>query len=269
MRYWQQQEYPDPRRQHFVSGPRRNLTPVVKWLIIVNVAVFLLEMFTGASPVHRIWGTLGLSPESVFERGRLWQLLTYAFLHDPNDLIHILFNMLFLYWFGRQVETTWGSSRFLKFYLAAAVFSGLCFAAVQYLTGRQLSWCIGASGAIMATVMVYALYWPNQTILFMLFFPMRIRTFVIITIVLETMALLRAPNGVANMAHLGGLAFGFIVVKGAPYLRRLTESRAYRDETESVRNNQRLDEILDKVHRKGMQSLSWWERRFLKKFGRK
>ena len=268
MRYWQQQEYPDPRQEHFSYGPqRRSTTPVVQWLIIINVVVFALEVFTHASDAHALWGILGLTPRAVFRYGLVWQLLTYAFLH--NDLMHILFNMLFLYWFGREVEMTWGSRRFLTFYLAAAIFSGFCFVGVDYAMGRELSWCIGASGAIMAVVMVYALYWPNQIILFMLFFPMRIRTFVIVTIGIEIYSFLRAPNGVANMAHLGGLAFGFAVVKGTPWLRRLSQGRTYRDETKTVRENQRLDEILDKIHREGMPSLSWWEKRFLRRHGRR
>lgn len=268
MRYWQHQDDPpDPRQDYFNYAPQRqSATPAVKWLIIINIILFALEVFSNATPHHVVWGPLGLTPVHVLREGHVWQLLTYAFLHI--DIMHLLFNMLFLYWFGREIETTWGSRRFLTFYLAAAVFAGLCFIGVDYVIGRQLSWCIGASGAIMAVVMAYALYWPNRIILFMLFFPMRIRTFVLITIAIEIYSFLHARNGVANMAHLGGLAFGFITIKAAPLFSRIGESRAYRSETKTVRDNQRLDQVLDKVHRKGMQSLSWREKRFLKKYGR-
>ena len=156
----------------------------------------------------------------MFARGCVWQLLTYAFLHDPANILHILFNMLFLYWFGREIEIVWGTRRFLAFYLTAAAFAALAFAAVHYFVWPLEEPCIGASGAIMALVMVYALWWPNRTILFMFLFPMRVWTFVLIVIGIEVVSLLQAgDNGVANLAHLAGLLYGYLVVRAAPRLR--------------------------------------------------
>ncbi len=167
---------------------------VVGWLIIVNVAVYLLEIILSrARPAAFMAGfdCLALQPGDVFTRGYVWQLLTYAFLHDPANILHILLNMLFLYWFGREIESVWGVRRFLAFYLTAAAFAALAFSTVHYFWPLNAVRCLGASGAIMALVMVYALWWPNRTILFMFLFPMRVWTFVLIVIGIEAVSLLQ------------------------------------------------------------------------------
>ena len=255
----------------YVHGTPRRWPPGVKWLIIVNAAVYFLEMLVLAASrndpalFHKVFGWLGLSPARVFERGCLWQLVTYAFLHDPGGISHILFNMLFLYWFGRGIEIVWGTRRFVIFYLSAAAFSALCFAAWHYLID-PLTWCIGASGAIMAVVMVYAIWWPNQIILLFFFIPIRIRTFVMLTIAIETFSLLNVRNGVANMAHLGGLLFGFLVVRfGSRMLAGVATWVREGADRVGAEEEHRLDEILDKVHRHGVNSLSGSEKRFLKR----
>ena len=210
----------------------------------------------------------------MFSRGYVWQLLTYAFLHDQTSLMHILFNMLFLYWFGCEIESVWGARRFLAFYLTAAVFSALAFAAVHYFIWPLSKPCIGASGAVMALVMVYGLWWPNRTVLFMFLFPMRVWTFVLIVIGIEMLSLLQAANnGVANLAHLGGLLYGYLVVRVFPRLSPLVARFPVRKlsairESRRAASERRLDELLEKVHSRGIQSLTWRERRFLKKMSR-
>jgi membrane associated rhomboid family serine protease len=250
----------------------------VGWLMLVNAALYVLEVVARlAWPAAFDAGfrCLSLNPMDVFSRGYLWQLLTYAFLHDPTNLLHLILNMLFLYWFGREIEIVWGARRFLAFYLTAAVFAALAFAAVNYFISPLKRPCVGASGAVMALVMVYGLWWPNRTILFMFLFPMRVWTFVLIVIGIETLSLLQAAdNGVANLAHLAGLLYGYLVVRVFPRVRagiarfpagKLSAARAAR----KAENERRLDELLDKVHRHGIQSLAWRERRFLKKISRK
>jgi len=197
----------------------------------------------------------------VFTRGHVWQLLTYAFLHDPGRILHILFNMLMLYWFGREVERALGTRRFTVFYLTAAVFAGFLFSLVGF---RPRVPCVGASGAVMAVMMAYALYWPNRIVLFLMFIPMRIRTLIIVMVVWETWSLLNQDNGVANMAHLGGLLYGYLFLRYAPrvaqYARTSRRSRAGDDGAADAM----LDEILAKIHSEGIDSLTAAERRFLK-----
>jgi membrane associated rhomboid family serine protease len=267
-------DYDDAHRQF---GRSRFFGTVVGWLIIINVALYALEIIAlRAAPAAFDAGfsCLSLRPAAVFSHGYVWQLLTYAFLHDPANLLHILFNMLFLFWFGREIEVVWGARRFLAFYLTAAVFAASAFAAIHYFIWPLKGPCVGASGAVMALVMAYGLRWPNRTLLFMFLFPMRVWTFVLIAIGIETLSLLQTgDNGVANLAHLAGLLYGYLVVRVFPRLgpliarfpaRKLSAARAAR----KAADERQLDQLLDKVHRQGIQSLAWRERRFLKKMSR-
>ena len=127
----------------------------------------------------------------------------------------------------------------------------------------------------MALVMVYALWWPNRTILFMFLFPMRVWTFVLIVIGIEAVSLLQTgDNGVANLAHLAGLLYGYLIVRVAPRLsssitRFPAEKLSALREARKAADERRLDELLEKVHRQGIHSLAWRERRFLKKMSRR
>jgi len=268
-----QEPHSDPRQGYhfFRFGSSRRFPSGLKWLILINVVVFFLELVLLLSGERRfavVFGPLGLDPADVFGRGYVWQLLTYSFLHSPVNIWHIIFNMLFLYWFGREIEQAWGTRRFVTFYLTAAVFSGLIFSLVHVF--REVTWCIGASGAVMAALMVYALYWPNRIILLMFIIPMRIRTFVIFVIAFEILSLLQMNNGVANMAHLGGLLYGYLIVRLGPRLAAFFDDFVHgRDDHSTNEDQRRLDEILDKVNRRGMNSLSWGERRFLQKMSKK
>lgn len=121
----------------------------------------------------------------------------------------------------------------------------------------------------MAVMMVYALWFPNQMILFMLIFPMRIRTFIMLLIVMETVGWLNPTGNVANMAHLGGLLYGYLVVRSAPGLTQFTSRRRGRERVSGEDDEQRLDDILEKIRRDGIGSLRWGEKRFLKKMSRR
>ena len=127
----------------------------------------------------------------------------------------------------------------------------------------------------MGLIMVYALWWPNRTILFMFLFPMRVWTVVLIIIGIEVVMLLQTgDNGAANLAHLAGLLYGFLIVRVAPRLsfsvaRFPAEKLSAVREARKAADERRLDELLEKVHRQGVQSLAWRERRFLKKMSRR
>ena len=194
----------------FGPGP---LTSAIKMLIAVNVAAFLVSFFAPSITLF-----LGLRPADVFGEFRLWQPLTYMFLH--GGIFHILFNMLVLWMFGVELERMWGSRFFTKYYFVC----GLGAAATTILLGllpgafgNQLyySLTIGASGAVYGVLLAYALYFPNRPILMFLLFPIPAKYFVMIVGAISLLSSMSGPgSGVAHNAHLGGLVTGYLYLKG-------------------------------------------------------
>jgi membrane associated rhomboid family serine protease len=191
----------------FGPGP---ITPAVKAIILANIGFFVVSLF-----FSRIVLYLGLTPESVLERGWLWQPVTYLFLHA--DALHILFNMLGIWMFGVELERLWGTKFFTRYYAVTGIGAGLTVIAASFLpvTALQNTYgavTIGASGALYGLLMAFALYYPDRPILMFLLFPIPAKYFVMI---LGALAFLITPGSqVSNSAHLGGLLFGYIFLKG-------------------------------------------------------
>ena len=195
-------------------------TRAVKWLIIANGLVFLLEALVG-----RMFPAVGvgivelfsLIPASVMH-GYLWQMVTYSFLH--SGLWHILFNMLWLWMFGSQLETDWGISRFLEFYFFCVIGAALSTIAMAYIGLLDLTpttRTVGASGGIYGILMAFGiLYADREIMLFPLPFTIKAKYFVIGLIFITLYLSISGPGGIAYVAHLGGLLFGFIFIKFMP-----------------------------------------------------
>ena len=139
------------------------------WLIAINVGIYILQLVTRGTVAYDDLGypSPGSSPvtdwlildTSKVLHGQVWRLLTGAFLHDPNSLTHIFFNMLFLWWFGHEVENIYGGKEFLAFYLAAAVIGNVAYVAWQLVTGDRTP-ALGASGAVSAAMVLFAMHLP-------------------------------------------------------------------------------------------------------------
>jgi len=218
----------------FGPGP---ITPAVRALIVANVAVFLL---TFVMP-RVIVGTFGMAPEDVLEHGRIWQLVSYLFVHSPYSLSHILFNMLALWMFGVELERRWGTVTFVKYYFLTGIGAGLCTLVVSLL---PFAWAarlyptttIGASGAIYGLLMAWAMLFPHRQILFMFIFPLPARVFVLIIGALAFFSAIGASgSGVANLAHLGGLVVGWVYLRGPDQLRGELAYRVSRWRMERMR----------------------------------
>ena len=271
------------------SAFRLSAGAICKWIIIANVAVFLLQNLSLS-----VQNWLELDPALVV-RGQVWRLVTYSFCHASNDLLHILFNMLFVWWFGKALETMFGSREFLLFYLTAAIAAGLCFIGLQLFLGDLIP-AIGASGAVMAIVMVYAMYYPRHQIYLMGILPLEIRWLVVLYVIFDGLPVLNSlaghmgSDGIAHAAHLGGLAFGFLYKRHNLRLERIIgrvhwprfdrvagrrqNIRIYRpkdEETSSTPSNldDQVDRILAKIHTQGEASLTNEERELLKRASRK
>ena len=112
---------------------------------------------------------LELDPTKTVEHGQIWRLVT-AFCHNRYALWHLLFNMLLLYWFGQRLESMYGSTEFLLFYLMAAVSASMAFVSLAYYDGLKVP-AIGASGAIMGLMMLYVIFYPYEQFLLFWFIP--------------------------------------------------------------------------------------------------
>lgn len=207
---------------------------VVKWLIIVNVAVFVLqvvwqvpvqtelpkglpdelwEMAHYDEPTVNRWFALDRS--AIFG-GQVWRLLTYEFLHDHHSPWHLVFNMWFLYLAGRKVEDYYGSREFLWFYLAAGCLSGV-FSVFWFEAFGHPGWsAIGASGAVAGVFIVYALYWPFDIIRIFGVIPVQAMWLAILNVVVDVFPMLQQiggrhyGDGIAHSAHFGGMLFAFL-----------------------------------------------------------
>jgi membrane associated rhomboid family serine protease len=182
---------------------------VCRWLIGANVVCFVIQLIStnqrsGSSPFT---DNLMLDVQAVLH-GEVWRLVTYAFLHAVASPMHILFNMLFLYWFGRDVEEAYGPREFLAFYLGAAVLGGAAFVATKWST---VGYCLGASGAVTAVLVLAACREPGRIILLFFFVPCPIWLLVVFLVAKDALDFLGGGNtGTAVQVHLAGAAFGFL-----------------------------------------------------------
>ena len=262
---------------------------ICKWLIGVNVAVFVVQLLTrdpgGAGPFT---DALLLDVNKVLYYGEVWRLFTHAFLHSTSESLpfHILWNMLFLWWFGSDMEDLYGPREFLAFYLSSAFLGGLAFTAAGLLhIGGERG--LGASGAVTAVMVLFAIHYPTRVIRVFYFLPVPIWLFVIFHVGYDLFTLLgQHETGVGVAAHLGGAAFGFFYYKlhwristllqgvwpnvnswrrraARPHLRVYREERpepvraaVARPSMEEDRIKAEMDAVLDKITRVGRDNLT-------------
>jgi membrane associated rhomboid family serine protease len=221
-----------PSRNYTMTLGFPPFTRAIKWLVIINTAIYLLRLLMIAFAAGT-WGTIealaALTPLAVVH-GWIWQLVTYSFIHV--GLFHIAFNMLTLWMFGAQLETDWGFNQFLEFYFYCVVCAALVTVAIAYLGTAPgvtflgitpLTPTVGASGGIFGVMVGFAVLYGNQE--FMLFpLPFMIRAKYLVGILI-LIALAGAFQGlgpghrgesVAYFAHLGGALFGYLYVKFLP-----------------------------------------------------
>jgi membrane associated rhomboid family serine protease len=188
------------------SGWFSGVSPVCKSLIVVNVAVFLLEQLTKVDLRERFAAT----PDGVLHHFRFWQLLTATFLHDGP--LHLLCNMWFFWIVGREMESLYGSRDFLIFYLCSAVFSTLAWVLIRAATHGADSAVpmIGASGAVMATVTLFTLFYPRREIL-LFFIPMPMWVLLALYLGYPFLTILAGGRSdIAVESHLAGAGFAFL-----------------------------------------------------------
>lgn len=203
------------------------LPTVTKALLIANGVLFLLQWVLSDATFAplMLWpiGDGGFDPFSPGQNFQPWQLLTYGFLH--GGFSHLFFNMLALFMFGAPLEQTWGEKRFLTYYLVCIAGAGVCQLLVGWLASSSAP-VLGASGGVFGLLLAYGMLFPNQRV--MLLFPpipMKARTFVIVFGAMELVfGFTGWQPGVAHFAHLGGMLFGWLLIRywrgQSPFNRR-------------------------------------------------
>jgi len=268
-----------------------------RWIVTLNIVAFLLQLvlpalggwghlFEEALALRAWWPADGFAAQLQGEHGGFnWlfpvQLVSYAFLHDVHDLWHIGLNMLYLWFFGPELEADLGKRGFLRMYLGGAVFGGLA-QWLWWLVQGQPGVVIGASGAVYTVMTLFALKWPHRQILIWFVIPIPIWLLVLFRVVGDGMAFkneleLQAidpgfRNHTAVLVHLGGAAFGVLWWKGVgaltAALERRRRSRALREFQEASVDRREMDRILAKIQTSGLASLDTRERGFLERRSR-
>lgn len=203
--------YASPYASSFSFGPGP-ISTALKALIGANVAMFVAQ-----SLFEPLQLSLALIPSRVVG-GYVWQIVSYMFLH--GGLFHLLFNMLALWMIGAELERIWGTRYFLKFYFVTGMGAGaltVLFSLLPVAFAAQLydSRIIGASGAIYALLLAYALYFPDRPIYMYFLFPIPAKYFVMILGAIQLYASLAIMSGVASATHLFGLLVGYLMLKSA------------------------------------------------------
>jgi membrane associated rhomboid family serine protease len=188
--------------------------PVTLALLAGNLLVFLLQL-AGGLPLFE-WFALW-PPAATGQRSgppfEFWQLLTYSFLH--GSALHLMFNMLALYTFGRDVERLFGSSWYLQYYLVSVVAAALSHVVVTAWMGAPPYPTVGASGGVYGLLLAYGVYFPRRTLI-LLFppIPLPARVFVVLFAALELyFGVTGTVSGVAHFAHLGGMLGGWLMIR--------------------------------------------------------
>ncbi len=198
-------------------------TKVVKRLVIANVVIWIVfqvivEKFI--FPDLNLEQTFGFVPVLFFKSYFIWQPVTYLFLHDSSNVLHVVLNQMMLWWLGSELEQKWGSKLFLMYYLVTGAGAALIYFIVTMIyvliTGTVQPLVIpviGASGAIFGLMVAYGILFGERIVYFMFIFPMKAKYFVLILGGMEFMMLLSNGIGggqVANLAHIGGVISGFL-----------------------------------------------------------
>lgn len=204
--------YPSYSGAAYSFGPGA-LTPAIKLLIITNVAMFVLTLIVPAMIIR-----LGLVPAMVVGDLAVWQPFTYLFLH--GGIGHILFNMLALWMFGTDLERTWGTRFFTKYYFVTGVGAGLvtvlwALSPLPLADDIYRTVIIGASGAIYGVLLAYGLYFPDRLIYVYFIFPIPAKYFVMIMGAIAFLSSMGSGGGgTAHWTHLGGLVVGYVYLRG-------------------------------------------------------
>lgn len=256
------------------------IPPVIRTIIAINVVVFFLMAFAGQMFVN----LFGFDPDPFTALTQPWRIVTYMFLHGGP--FHLIFNMLWLWWMGRMVEETIGPRSFSVIYFGAGIGGALLQVALAAVFDSNI--VIGASGAVLGTLVAFAYLFPTAPIMLLFLPPIEARFLVAGLVVLDVL-FLGAGDNVARLVHLGGAGTGFLLIKmhyegydlssivrpieqmfkGGTKKKKSKKKRnkdmyAVSDvEIMEEKDADELDEILEKISKKGYDGLTKEEKQKL------
>lgn len=187
---------------------RFGITPAVAWLLAINIGVFFVQLTIFGE--RNVFNALGFASAEM--PAGWWTIGTYMFVHA--GLTHLAFNMFALWTFGPRVEAEWGTRGFTAFYL----WSGLG-GALTHLVLVRSGVLVGASAAIYGVMLAFAMRWPDEEVLVFGIIPMKTKWFVAWMVVINLLLAMASQSGgtgsgIAAIAHLGGLLFAWVYIKG-------------------------------------------------------
>lgn len=251
---------------------RPSLPPAVKWLLIINIAVFLVCMLV--TPVAKwvyAWGWI--YPVDWLHIGQVWRFVTYQFLHDLGGISHVFFNMLTLYFFGPLMERMWGTRRFLKLYLSAGAAGGVVYSLLAALGILGAAPMVGASGGLYGILGAVAVLFPQMRVYIFGVVPMSMRAMAIMTVIISLLFFATGSNAGGEAAHLTGMAVGVVYVLYQPWLTTVRMKRnkgLWSQKIETERSFEaEVDHILEKIHKTGITSLTDKEKETLREATRR
>lgn len=278
--YWRDEEGGRPSSGGFARGVSVGMpkpTSVVKWLLLINIAVFLLQIITSAASGGRdvLESVFGVTGAGWWQ---LWRYFSFQFLHSQSSFFHIGLNMLGLYMLGTPLEHTWGSRKFLRFYLTCGVAAGVAYAVManlMHLPGYIP--LIGASGGVYGVVLACAVLFPGMRLIFFLFpVPIRMAALIIFGgMILMNLSALASGQLTdrfwSDVAHLGGAGMAAILIWVLPSwqhrvgkIRRDANAGTWqRKMQQRQREQDQVDLILEKIQQKGITSLTEREKKIL------
>jgi len=254
-----------------------NLPPAIKNIIYANVVVFILTEFTPWGSV--LYSQFALSYYGVVEQFKIWQLVSYMFLH--GGFWHIFLNMFVLWMFGTELEYEWGTNEFLKYYFITGIGGGI----LNILIAGEST--VGASAAVYGVMIAYALIHPNRLVYVYFLFPVKVKYLMGFLAAVTFFSTIGPQNSnIAHAAHLGGMLIGFIYLKfwKIHYAVKGFFQDSLKKGGSSVHKNmhfhpgggpggsedekieyyrRKIDELLDKINRVGYMNLSDEEKKLL------
>ena len=251
------------------------MPPGIKNLLYANGAVYLL-LILNPNIGNFIFSQFAFKPYDIYSSFKIWQFVSYMFLHDPGSFMHILFNMFALWMFGADLEREWGTREFLKYYFITGI-GGAVFYLI-FSTNPMIP-MVGASGGVLGVLLAFALRFPDrELIIFPVMFPVKAKYVVIFYGIISFIGSLGTMgDGVAHAAHLGGMVVGYIYLKfwyqffklksglknifGKKPKNDLKYTKGGSDKTEYYRRV--IDELLDKINRVGYLNLTEEEKKLL------